>query len=42
MLETDHAQDAKFRENFFKDFKEILASFPPVSLLLPISKQPAG
>ncbi|RSH91761.1 DNA topoisomerase 1 [Saitozyma podzolica] len=42
MLETDHAQDAKFRENFFKDFKEILASFPPASFPLPISKQPAG
>ncbi|BEI81445.1 hypothetical protein CcaverHIS002_0206050 [Cutaneotrichosporon cavernicola] len=29
MLETDHAQDAKFRENFFRDFKAMLAKYPP-------------
>lgn len=31
MLETDHAQDAKFRENFFRDFKDMLKEYPPVS-----------
>lgn len=31
MLETDHARDPKFRENFFKDFKEVVAKYPPVS-----------
>jgi len=31
MLETDHARDAKFRENFFKDFKEVAAKYPSVS-----------
>ncbi|WVQ73063.1 hypothetical protein IAR50_002626 [Cryptococcus sp. DSM 104548] len=29
LLETDHAQDEKFQENFFRDFKEIAAKFPP-------------
>ncbi|WWC71911.1 uncharacterized protein I206_105870 [Kwoniella pini CBS 10737] len=29
MIETDHAADAKFRENFFKDFKAILEKYPP-------------
>ncbi|WVQ67072.1 uncharacterized protein L199_005265 [Kwoniella botswanensis] len=29
MIETDHAQDAKFRENFFKDFKAMLEKYPP-------------
>ncbi|WRT70319.1 uncharacterized protein IL334_007317 [Kwoniella shivajii] len=29
MIETDHAQDAKFRENFFKDFKTMLDKYPP-------------
>ncbi|KZT57719.1 hypothetical protein CALCODRAFT_469305 [Calocera cornea HHB12733] len=29
MLETDHAQDAKFRENFFDDFKTVLEKHPP-------------
>ncbi|WVQ84420.1 hypothetical protein IAT38_006572 [Cryptococcus sp. DSM 104549] len=29
LLETDHAQDAKFRENFFRDFKDVLAKYPP-------------
>ncbi|WWC91614.1 uncharacterized protein L201_006560 [Kwoniella dendrophila CBS 6074] len=29
MIETDHAQDAKFRENFFKDFKAVLDKYPP-------------
>ncbi|OCF61204.1 DNA topoisomerase I [Kwoniella mangroviensis CBS 10435] len=29
MIETDHAQDAKFRENFFKDFKAMLEQYPP-------------
>jgi DNA topoisomerase-1 len=32
MIETDHAQDAKFRENFFRDFKATLAKYPPVSV----------
>jgi DNA topoisomerase IB len=31
MIETDHAQDAKFRENFFRDFKAILDEYPAVS-----------
>lgn len=34
MLETDHAQDAKFKENFFKDFKEVAAQYPSVSGVL--------
>ncbi|WWD19549.1 hypothetical protein CI109_104010 [Kwoniella shandongensis] len=29
MIETDHAQDAKFRENFFRDFKGVLEKYPP-------------
>ncbi|OCF38236.1 DNA topoisomerase I [Kwoniella heveanensis CBS 569] len=29
MIETDHAADAKFRENFFKDFKAVLDQYPP-------------
>ncbi|WVR00294.1 hypothetical protein IAU59_007437 [Kwoniella sp. CBS 9459] len=29
MIETDHAADAKFRENFFKDFKAVLDKYPP-------------
>lgn len=29
MIETDHAQDAKFRENFFRDFKSVLEKYPP-------------
>lgn len=33
MLETDHARDAKFRENFFRDFKDMAAKYPPVSSL---------
>lgn len=32
MLETDHAKDDKFRENFFRDFKAMLAKYPPVSM----------
>lgn len=32
MLETDHAQDTTFRDNFFRDFKKILEDYPPVSL----------
>lgn len=32
MLETDHARDPKFRENFFKDFKEMVTEYPPVRL----------
>lgn len=31
MLETDHARDEKFRDNFFRDFKDIVAKYPPVS-----------
>jgi DNA topoisomerase-1 len=31
MLETDHAQDAKFRENFFRDFAAMVEKYPPVS-----------
>jgi hypothetical protein len=30
MLETDHAQDAKFRENFFRDFAAMVEKYPPV------------
>jgi len=33
MLETDHAQDAKFRENFFRDFAAMVEKYPPVSEL---------
>ncbi|KAK4684184.1 DNA topoisomerase I, partial [Tremellales sp. Uapishka_1] len=29
MIETDHAQDAKFRENFFNDFRKVLDGHPP-------------
>ncbi|WVR07749.1 hypothetical protein IAU60_004792 [Kwoniella sp. DSM 27419] len=29
MIETDHAADAKFRENFFRDFKAMLDKYPP-------------
>lgn len=29
MLETEHASDAVFRENFFRDFLGVLAEFPP-------------
>ncbi|WVW86067.1 hypothetical protein I302_108106 [Kwoniella bestiolae CBS 10118] len=29
MIETDHAADAKFRENFFKDFQAMLDKYPP-------------
>ncbi|KAF7288698.1 DNA topoisomerase I [Mycena chlorophos] len=28
-IETEHAQDAKFNENFFNDFKVVLKQFPP-------------
>lgn len=31
LLETDHASDAKFVENFFKDFQRVLKDYPPVS-----------
>jgi DNA topoisomerase-1 len=31
MLETDHARDEKFRANFFRDFKDMVAKYPPVS-----------
>lgn len=31
MLDTDHAQDATFRANFFRDFKLMLDQYPPVS-----------
>jgi len=33
MLETDHAQDAKFRENFFRDFAAMVEKFPSVGNL---------
>ena len=33
MLETDHAQDAKFRENFFRDFAGMVEKYPAVSEL---------
>ena len=29
MLNTDHAQDAVFRQNFFRDFKDIVEKYPP-------------
>jgi DNA topoisomerase-1 len=29
MIETDHAKDPVFRENFFRDFKKMLDDFPP-------------
>ncbi|KAL7418378.1 DNA topoisomerase 1 [Cryptotrichosporon argae] len=29
MIETDHAQDATFRKNFFDDFKAMLEKYPP-------------
>jgi DNA topoisomerase-1 len=32
MLETDHARDEKFKENFFRDFKAMVEEYPPVSL----------
>jgi hypothetical protein len=32
MLETDHAKNPQFTENFFRDFQSILAEYPPVSL----------
>ena len=31
MLETDHAKDATFCDNFFGDFKKVLDQYPPVS-----------
>jgi DNA topoisomerase-1 len=31
MIETDHAKDATFKENFFRDFKKMLEEYPPVS-----------
>lgn len=34
MIETDHAKDATFRKNFFRDFQEILDNYPPVSLCI--------
>jgi len=33
MLETDHARDEKFRENFFRDFQAMVTKYPPVSQL---------
>jgi DNA topoisomerase-1 len=30
MLETDHAKDATFQANFFKDWLEVLKEYPPV------------
>lgn len=32
MIETDHAQDPTFRANFFRDFKQMLDKYPPVSV----------
>ena len=29
MLDTDHAKDATFQKNFFRDFCEVLAEHPP-------------
>jgi DNA topoisomerase-1 len=31
MLATDHVEDKVFQANFFRDFKEILEQYPPVS-----------
>lgn len=33
-LETDHARDATFQANFFRDFKAVLKDFPPVCACL--------
>ena len=33
-LETDHARDATFQANFFRDFKAVLKDFPPVCAYL--------
>ena len=30
MLETDHAKDATFQANFFKDWLDVLKEYPPV------------
>jgi DNA topoisomerase-1 len=30
LLETPHAEDAVFNNNFFKDFLEVLKRYPPV------------
>jgi hypothetical protein len=31
MLETDHARDEKFKDNFFRDFQAMVNKYPPVS-----------
>ena len=31
MLETEHAKDATFQANFFKNWLEVLKEYPPVS-----------
>lgn len=32
MIETDHAKDATFNQNFFSDFLKVLKKNPPVRL----------
>ena len=32
LLETPHAEDAVFNKNFFRDWLEVLKSYPPVCL----------
>lgn len=32
LLESDHAKDAVFNKNFFKDWLEVLKQHPPVCL----------
>ena len=34
LLESDHAKDAVFNKNFFKDWLEVLKHHPPVCLFL--------
>lgn len=34
ILETDHAKDATFQKNFFKDWQKVLKEHPPVRLQL--------
>lgn len=38
MVETDHAQDKTFQENFFRDFKVVLEKYPPVGRSLSDSR----
>jgi DNA topoisomerase I len=30
LIESDHAQDAVFNKNFFRDWRAVLAKHPPV------------